>query len=467
MLTISADVVILGAGTAGMAAYHAASVRGARAILVESGEYGTTCARVGCMPSKLLIAAAAAAHAIERAADFGVEAPGGATVDGARVLERVTRERDRFVGFVTRDIEAIPAADRRLGAARFLDDHSVRVGTTTVRAKAIVIATGSRPARLPMFDGLGDRLVVSDDVFRWKTLPGSIAVFGPGLIGLELGQALSRLGVRVRLFGAGGRLGPLTDPVLQQETAKTLGAELGFRPEAKVLRVARSDGGVLVTCTEAVDGRAGGAEVSEHFDLALAATGRVPNVDDLDLDRTSLELDGHGVPTFDRATLRCGTSSIFVAGDASASIPLLHEAQDDGRIAGRNAATFPTVAAEARRSPLSIVFTEPQIAMVGESWAAVHERDPVVGRVSFEDQGRSRVLLVNRGALHVYVERQTGRLLGAEMIGPAAEHLAHLLAWAHQLGLTVASILKLPFYHPVIEEGIRTALLDARRQLSV
>ena len=110
--TKSVDVVVLGAGTAGMAAYRAAVDRGARTLLVESGEYGTTCARVGCMPSKLLIAAGDAAHAVENAHKFGVGAPGPAVVDGGRVMERVRRERDRFVGFVTRSIETFSAENQ-------------------------------------------------------------------------------------------------------------------------------------------------------------------------------------------------------------------------------------------------------------------------------------------------------------------------------------------------------------------
>lgn len=210
---------------------------------------------------------------------------------------------------------------------------------------------------------------------------------------------------------------------------------------------------------------AGGSRHTERFDYALAAVGRIPNVDHLGLSRAGLDLDEHGVPLFDRRTLRCGDSSIFLAGDADGDVPVLHEAVDEGALAGGNAARFPDVRAGHRRTPMSIVFTDPQLAVIGEGWAKLRDRNPIVGAVSFERQGRSRVMLVNQGRLHVYAHRVTGRLLGAEMIGPDAEHLAHLLAWAHQLKLTVTAMLALPFYHPVIEEGLRTALRDAARQL--
>ena len=111
------------------------------------------------------------------------------------------------------------------------------------------------------------------------------------------------------------------------------------------------------------------------------------------------------------------------------------------------------------------MFTDPQIAVVGGGCAVRVRSRTSTGRVSFEDQGRARVMLRNRGRLHVYAEIGTGLLLGAEMIGPDAEHLGHLLAWALQLGLTVGEMLKMPFYHPVVEEGLRTALRDAYAQL--
>jgi len=208
------DVAIIGAGSAGLAAFRAASKHTDDVLLIEGGEYGTTCARVGCMPSKLLIAAAEAAHAIDEAHAFGVRV-GGVEIDGRAVMDRVRRERDRFVGFVVDGVEAIPAHKRMRGMAKFIDEHRI-----------------------------------------------------------------------------------------------------------------------------------------------------------------------------------------------------------------------------------------------------------VVGEVSFEDQGRSRVMLKNKGLLRVYADRRDGRLLGAEMVGPRAEHIGHLLAWAHQQELGIADLLAMPFYHPVVEEGVRTALRDACRQLS-
>src|SRR5258706_10068017 len=236
---LQVDVAVIGAGTAGLAAYRAARAAGKHVVLVEGGAYGTTCARVGCMPSKLLIAAAEAAHAIERAPGFGVHV-GPKRVDGREVMARVRGERDRFVGFVLTGVENLPEADRIRGHARFVDADTLEVeGGLVIRARSIVIATGSRPSIPPMLADLGDRLVRNDDVFDWEDLPRSVAVFGPGVIGLELGQALARLGVRVVVLGRGGRVGPITDPYVQRAAIAAFASDFELEPDAHVHTVNR------------------------------------------------------------------------------------------------------------------------------------------------------------------------------------------------------------------------------------
>jgi dihydrolipoamide dehydrogenase len=392
---------------------------------------------------------------------FGVEA-GPPRIDGKAVMARVRDLRDDFVRSVLDVVEDFPPEHRLDGYARFIDDHRLQVGDdAVVEADRILIATGSRPAYPALFGDAGDLLATSDDVFEWPDLPASVAVFGGGIIGLELGQALHRLGVRMRLFGKGGAVGPLSDPAVRDYAARTFAAEFAFDPDAKVGAVRRQDGKVEVTFEDE------GGERTERFDLLLAATGRRPNVDRLGLENTGLDLDRKGVPLFDRFTGQCGDSHIFIAGDADDDAPLLHEAADEGKIAGANAGRFPDVRAQARRAPLGIVFSDPQIATAGRSWRELQEDgvDHAIGEVSFENQGRSRVINQNRGLLRLYGAHGSGLFLGAEMIGPAAEHVGHLLAWAAQGGLSVHEMLAMPYYHPVIEEGLRTALQNLNRQL--
>ena len=165
--------------------------------------FGTTCARVGCMPSKLLIAAAEARYHVLHTDAFGIHLDQASVqVNGVEVMSRVKSERDRFVGFVLEDVNAWDANRRIMGEAKFVDEHTIQIDNhTQIKADRIVIATGSRPILLPQWADLGDKVIVNDDVFSWETLPESVAVFGPGVIGLELGQALSRLGIKVEVFG--------------------------------------------------------------------------------------------------------------------------------------------------------------------------------------------------------------------------------------------------------------------------
>src|SRR6185312_7538534 len=410
------------------------------------GPYGTTCARVGCMPSKLLIAAAEAAHGIERARGFGVHA-GPPRIDGREVMARVKRERDRFVGFVLEGVEAIPAADRIRGFARFVEPGLLALEDgTRIRARSVVIATGSRPAIPPILADIGDRVVVNDHVFDWETLPRAVAILGPGVIGLELGQALARLGVHVVVLGRGGRVGPLTDPSVRAAAIAAFCSDFALDPDAHVARVERIGDEVEIEYRTME-----GEKRVERFDYVLAATGRTPNVEGLALENAGIALDARGVPLFDRTTMQAGPSAIFIAGDAANDAPVLHEAADEGRIAGANAARFPAVAQGVRRAPLGIVFTDPQIAIVGGGFARLHSPTLAAGEVSFADQGRARVMLRNRGHLRVYGDPSSGLFLGAEMAGPDAEHIGHLLAWALQMRMTVAAMLEMPFYHPVVQ----------------
>lgn len=459
------DVAIIGAGTAGMGAYRAARKHTDNLVLIEGGPFGTTCARVGCMPSKLLIAAADSAHGMELGPVFGIH-PGGVQVDGKAVMDRVRSERDRFVGFVRETIDEMPESHRLSGHARFVDTHRLIVDENIeVIADRIVLATGSRPNIPGFLEEAEDRLVVNDDVFEWNELPASVAVFGPGIIGLELGQALSRLGVRVRMFGVGGAVGPIRDDRIREYALETFSRDFPLDSDAKVKVVKRTVDGVEITFVDKSKGK-----VTEAFDYVLAATGRKANVDHLDIQNAELELDEHGSPLFNRYSLQCGDSHIFIAGDANNDAPLLHEAADEGRIAGDNAGRYPDVRAGLRRTPLAVVFTDPQIATVGLTIDQVNERCKgcfAVGEVSFEDQGRSRVIARNKGLLRVYGEQGSGQFLGAEMFGPAAEHISHLLAWSVQRRMTVSEMLDMPFYHPVIEEGVRTALRELNRNLNI
>lgn len=466
MNKIKRDVIILGGGTAGLAAYREAIKAGKTAIIVEAKRFGTTCASVGCMPSKLLIAAAENVHSFSKSKQFGIDIE-GYKIDGKRIMERVNFERNRFVGFVMEGIEQIPQEDKLIGFAKFKDEHTILVDQDyEINANVIVIATGSRSVYPKQWEELGDLLVINDHIFDWKDLPKSVAVFGAGVIGIELGQALSYLGVNVKLFSIGGTIATLTDQDIINYAEKTFSEDFYFDINANVKSIEKDNNQVKITYINKDK-----EEKIEYFDYMLAATGRKPNVDNIGLENINIEKDEKGVPIANKYTMQTSIPNIFIAGDSSNQIPLLHEAADQGKIAGVNAGLYPQVQSGLRRAPLSIVFSNPQIAMVGENRRSIEKRLKCgcfeVGTVSFENQGRSRVMLVNKGKLNIYAEQGTGLFLGAEMIGPQAEHIAHLLSWSYQQKMTISQMLDMPFYHPVIEEGLRTALRDVDSKLKI
>jgi dihydrolipoamide dehydrogenase len=460
MERIQVDVAVIGAGTAGLNARREVERRGGRALLIESTAYGTTCARVGCMPSKLLIAAAEAAHAIDAAPAFGVHA-GKPRITGAEVMQRVRRERDRFVGFVVADTEKIDAGQRRFGKARFIAPTRLAIDDRiTVDARAVVVAAGSTPFVPPPFDAIRAHVLTSDEVFELPDLPASLAVIGAGIIALELGQAMHRLGVRTAFFSPFDDLGPFTDPEVSRIVRRDLGAELDLRTGVRMLDAQPVPGGVRLRWQPA-----SGDEQQETFERVLVAAGRRPSVEGLGLEATGLALGAGGLPAIDVQTMQCGDAPIFFAGDVNGHLPLLHEAADEGRIAGANAMLWPAVERHDRRVPLAIAFTDPQMAMVGLRHADLAPERHAVAAVSFDNQGRARVAGRNRGLVRLYGEIGSCRLVGAEMFGPGMEHMAHLLAWAAQQRMSVPAMLTMPFYHPVLEEGLRTGLRQLAREL--
>ncbi|NCP14496.1 MAG: dihydrolipoyl dehydrogenase [Sphingomonadales bacterium] len=443
---LSCDVAVIGAGTAGLAAERAARANGATTLLIDPHFAGTTCATVGCMPSKLLIAASKARRAVLRAEVFGVMAT-DVEVDDTKLLHRVRAERDRFVSLTQDSIDEIPDGIRIRAKARFADSNRLDLDDgRTIAAKTIVIATGSRPSMPAPFAALGELALTNQSVFDIETLPRRLAVVGAGAIGLELAQAFSGLGVSVVVFDKGetlakvrcSRVHAALKDILAQEIDMHLGVEV--TPE-------RIGDEVCVRW----EGKSSGEAL---FDRVLVAVGRSPVLDGIGLENAGLPLDDKGVPCHDRATMRCGDSHVFIAGDVANDLALLHEASHDGAIAGRNAAAYPAAIETDRYVPFSIVFTDPQVVSIGDS-----EADGAVsGTADFSDQGRARVEARNEGALTLYAAAPDGVLIGADLVAPAGEHLGHLLAWAIQNRMTATQVLTMPFYHPTIEEGLKQAL---------
>ncbi|MFA5662651.1 dihydrolipoyl dehydrogenase [Castellaniella sp.] len=455
---IRTDVLILGAGSAGL--YALREVRRAQRdfLLVDPGPLGTTCARVGCMPSKVALHAGAlwrSRLALREIGTTGVEA---LALDRARTWQNLRRLRDQFAGSAT-DKARSAAGDRLIQArARFLAPDRVEIegpaGTQHIRANSVVIATGSRPVLPGWLEPVRRHTVTTDEVFELDTLPASVGVLGLGAIGLELGLALSRLGVRVIGADIAPALAGTADPEVAARALELARHEMTLWLETET-RLEAMTNGVLM--------QAHGQSV--QVDLLLAALGRRPNVDGLNLVEAGFPTDARGLPVFDPESLQIGDLPVFIAGDANADRPLMHEASDEGAIAGFNASRPARPARFQRKVSLAIAFTDPDLASVGARFDQLDPEAILIGTVTGQSNGRARILSAESSLVRLYAERDSGRLLGASMVASGGEHMAHLLAWAIQRGETAQSLLEMPFYHPVIEEMLQTALQDIVRQM--
>ncbi|WP_375427230.1 dihydrolipoyl dehydrogenase [uncultured Sphingomonas sp.] len=448
--TITCDVAIIGAGTAGLAAWRAATGAGKHAVIVERGPGGTTCARVGCMPSKLMLAAGRAARDARRAGMFGVRT-GAVEIDGAAVLARMRAERDFFTASARESWFAVPPEQRIDGAARFVGPTAFQIEDgARIEAGAVIIATGGAPLVPPVLEPVAALVCTNETIFEIEALPMRLAVLGAGAQGMELAQAFAWLGVAVTVIDNGATVAKLSDPEAATIVREAFASLVELRLETEL------------ESSELVDGLArlrwtGG---QGEFDLVLAASGRPPELKPLDLEAVGLKLDDHGTPLFDPVTRRCGGSAVFMAGDAGANRAVLHEASREGEMAGLVASGLRP---RDRLPVLALTFTEPQIALVG----CDHDELPDghrIGQAVFAENGRVRVDESQDapGVARVYADGE-GKLIGGTIVGPGAEHLGHLLAHAVARGLTAAAFEDAVFYHPCVEETLQNAVRDLLR----
>lgn len=445
-------VAIIGAGTAGLSARREVAKQTDDYIVIDDGILGTTCARVGCMPSKVFIEVANRFHARKKMEEIGIQGSEALHLDGHIVMEHVRALRDRFVRSVNGSIDEWKSTHLLPKRARFINEHILQVGEEQIKADSIIIAAGSRPIIPKPWLEAKELLIDTNQIFELETLPKKMAIIGLGVIGLELGQALSRLGVEIIAIGRGKEIGGITDPTIQDYALEAFAEEFPLITSG-VKEVHQIPEGLQIITDE-------GNFIVEK---ALVAVGRRPNVDNLGLENLSVERNAQGVPLYSFTTQKIrGSQNLYLAGDANADRPILHEAADEGRVAGYNAVRSEEHCFQ-KRTMLGITFSEPNLAFVGKRyWDLVNENiDFVTGKVTYEGQGRAIVKLQEKGLVHIYVDKHSAEILGAEIFAPQGEHLAHLLAWIIQMKVDIFASLSLPFYHPVLEEGLRTALRNA------
>ncbi|ECE6726133.1 MULTISPECIES: dihydrolipoyl dehydrogenase [Acinetobacter] len=454
------DLIIIGAGTAGISAYKEAVKYTQNILIVNDGPWDTTCARVGCMPSKVLISSANRMYDSQHINQVGISVE--SSFDTSHVMSHVRALRDRFTTATIKDVQSWPKNHRLSGKATFMNSDTIEVNGKHYQAKSFILAVGSRPATNQEWkDLLKEKFITSDEIFELKKLPCSLAVVGSGVIAIELAQAFSRLGVKTAIFARSKRIGILTSPNLQQLAQQQLSKELNIYFETLPNSVKLTDHQVELNFKH------DGTEQTKKFDYLLNATGRSSLLDSLNLNKIDQQFSDVKKLPIHPETKQLGKLPIFIAGDAYTDTPLQHEAAHEGRKLVYNCLHYPKTKNVKNLTPLGIVFCSPEMAIAGQSYRQLQDKniDFVTGYVSYEKQGRALVLGKNRGGAEVYFDKKTQKLLGAELFVHSAEHLAHLLCWMIQQEITLDKILEQPYYHPTLEEGLRTAFKHARRQI--
>lgn len=448
------DVAIIGAGTAGLNALREVKKAGKSFLLIDHGPLGTTCARVGCMPSKAVLHAGGLWQG-EFGIDHGEQASPMATYKANQLWCAARSTRDMLAGGAAKRTVAAAEEHLLIGHAQFVAPGIVDVDGTRVSADAFVIATGSEPVVPAFLEALQDKVLTTDTLFELDALPRTIGVLGLGAIGLEISLALSRLGVRVVAGDLRSAPAGIVDPeIALKATQHFLSSPNLTMWLGRMIDVTR-EGDRLVFSN---------GQDTERVDCLLAALGRQPAVRTLRLDKAGIALDTNGQPIIDRNSMRAGGSALYFAGDIDPNRPLMHEAADEGAIAGFNAAHHAASHRFRRRTALSIVFSDPDIAAVGVPFDQLELEDVVIGSASGASNGRSRILGAEYGMVRIYAQRGSGTLLGASVFSERGEHLTHLLACGIQFGVTAQQMLELPFYHPTMEEMVQSALQDIVKQ---
>ncbi len=452
------DVAIIGAGSAGLYAMGQVRRFTDNFVLIDGGELGTTCARVGCMPSKVLIQVAEDFHRKSVYGREGIEGGEHLSINIPDTLEHVEDMRDTFVDRTLSHSTDQLDEDKLIESyCHFIDANTLETDDgQIIKAEKIIIASGSRPLRPAAWESFGDRIITTDDLFELSELPESMAVIGLGVIGLEIGQSLSRLGIKVTGIDQQTVIGGIDDAEVNTTAIDIIGKEfpLWLGHAADISETA--DGKLKVIA----------GDQSVEVDMVLASMGRRPNTDSLNLSVLDVELGRNDVPVFNPHTMQVGNLPIFIAGDVNGEKAILHEAGFEGRVAGYNAMQTSPQAFK-HKTPLAITFSDPNIVSVGARLSELDADTTVVGEIKLAPVGRALIMAKNKGLIRLYADKSNGRLLGAEMISAKGENLGHLICWSIEMGLTVQDMLRMPFYHPVIEEALQAALYDLKSKLEI
>jgi glutathione reductase (NADPH) len=448
MPTRNFDVVILGGGNAGMGVTVATREAGLSVAMIEPDLLGGTCPNRGCMPKKVLVAAAHALDEIERAKAHHI-AVGKPSLDWPALIEREKAMIRGIPGSLAevmkrRGVEVI----REHG--RFVGPNAVAVSGETLEAKHIVIATGSKPRRLP-FRG-AELMITSDDVLSENALPQTVVFVGGGVIALEFSHVYARAGTRVTILEVLPRLLTNMDAdAVAQLHSETERIGVAIHTGVEIQYVERVGDRLRIVYRES------GSEHAIEADRVVNGAGRIADVDGLNLSDSQVATD-HGRLLLDTYLRSTSNAAVYACGDAVATSPQLSPiATYEGRIVGRNIVEGPTHAPDYASIP-ACVFTVPALASVGLTQAAAEEQG-IDLRVEVNDMRNwlsGRTYAETAAWAKILIDKRTDRIIGAHILGHAGEELIHIFALAMQHGITAGDVKDLVYGFPTFSADVKS-----------
>lgn len=441
------DLAVIGAGSGGFAAARTASLGGLRTVVLEGGrEVGGLCILRGCMPTKALLYAADVLHLVQSAGAWGIH-PKDVEFDFAQVMARKDVLIKEFAEY--RHDQLITGKFKFIRAlAQFLDPHTLRLSNgSTLTARYFLISTGSVVAPPPLLQLRDVDYWTSDDALSAKRLPKSLIVLGGGPVAVELAQFFLRFGVEVTLVQRSSHVLRDFDADAAHELEKVFvraGMKLYHNTQLRNAWQRENRKGVQFLCE--------GKEIEAEAEEILFALGRCPNTGTLELERAGVETDNGRIVTNDR--MQTSVPHIFAAGDCTGPYEIVHIAILQGEIAAHNMLHPDSPRSTDYRLLTSVVFTEPQVAVVGLTEKQAHEENIpcLAASYPFHDHGKSLIMEAKDGFVKLLAAPTTGEILGGCVVGPMGGELIHEIIAAMHKRMTVHELAAMPHYHPTLAE---------------
>jgi mycothione reductase len=451
------DVLVIGTGS-GMIIASAVVENGFKTAVVDKGPMGGTCLNVGCVPSKMLIYPADVVAVFNEAQALGVH---GAVspVDFKNIMGRMHALVNHDSGEQAEGVRQTPNLRWFNRQGEFISDYTMQIGDETVQARMVFIVSGARPA-VPRFKGVENvNYLTSDTVLQLETAPKSILIVGGGYVGAEYAHFFSGIGAKTTLIGRNARLVPEEEPEISELLKMELSRRMEIHTNTEVVEV-KQDGGLK---TVVARNRGDGSLREFQAEALMIAAGRVSNSDLLKPEKTGVKVDAHGFVEVNEF-LETSKKNVWAFGDAIGKQMFKHVANYEAGVAWHNAVHDHKVAMDYSVAPHA-VFTHPQVASVGLKEAEARQQGYglLVGVAHYRDTAMGGAMGEPAGFVKVFVEKETGKILGGHIIGAEASILIQEIVNAMAAGdRTYAPIIRAMYIHPALSEVVQSAFGNLR-----